>query len=488
LLKDPKSRPTLTNVMEHDWVTDEGSDFLPRWEEIESDDYDNESTDNGLHRVHSQKISGKELRDAITAIKESKPRFEMDLGEGIQVVQQEQDDWGSDSDIEEEANDSESTGTSHSQANLFDFQRAKSGARSKPKSTNDLKFLEEMDNEDSDIEGKKKKLVACVGSKAEWIRVLYSFHLDQNTRHNMEDTVQIQPQLTSGNTNKAFFAGVYDGHGGLLVSSLLSERLHNLVKSSKHFTSNMPQALIESFLETDRKMMHDASNHILEQKRKVDAGTARQGLVRTKGDRNQTQDVTEGYQKAGSTAVVCTIVTTTEKREMTIAWVGDSRAVLSSAGKAVELSQDHKAIRADETARVRAAGGSVDRKGRIDGSLAVSRAFGDLLYKGHDIEELAKMAPVGESRKDDEMLVGGAVIALPDICTLQLMDDDEFVIMATDGLWDVVTNQEAVNFVGNELVRHQDVNLAARNLVNLAKDKESIDNISVVIVYVGEIQ
>jgi len=86
------------------------------------------------------------------------------------------------------------------------------------------------------------------------------------------------------------------------------------------------------------------------------------------------------------------------------------------------------------------------------------------------------------------MLVGGAVIALPDICTLQLMDDDEFVIMATDGLWDVVTNQEAVNFVGNELVRHQDVNLAARNLVNLAKDKESIDNISVVIVYVGEIQ
>ena len=65
-----------------------------------------------------------------------------------------------------------------------------------------------------------------------------------------------------------------------------------------------------------------------------------------------------------------------------VAWVGDSRAVgLMSSGKIRALTEDHKASRPDETKRVRAAGGTVDRKGRLNKVLAVSRGFGDMQQK-----------------------------------------------------------------------------------------------------------
>jgi len=122
--------------------------------------------------------------------------------------------------------------------------------------------------------------------------------------------------------------------------------------------------------------------------------------------------------------------------------VGDSRAVLSAhGGAAVELTRDHKPDDAAERARVEALGGSVDWHGfrddrgepmegtgvwRINGNLAVARAIGD----GHERPFVSAEAE----------------------CTVRsLQEGDEFILLASDGLWDVMTSEEAVAFVHETL-------------------------------------
>ncbi len=88
------------------------------------------------------------------------------------------------------------------------------------------------------------------------------------------------------------------------------------------------------------------------------------------------------------------------------------------------MSEDHKPNRPDERQRIESAGGVVVWAGtwRVGGVLAVSRAFGDRMLKKY-------------------------VVAIPDIKEEALAVHDEFIIMASDGLWDVFENQEAVDFV-----------------------------------------
>jgi serine/threonine protein phosphatase PrpC len=120
-----------------------------------------------------------------------------------------------------------------------------------------------------------------------------------------------------------------------------------------------------------------------------------------------------------------------------IAHVGDSRAVLSSAGgQAIPLSSDHKPNRPDERIRVEAAGGHVVFYSgwRVDGSLNVSRALGDA------------------NLKDESSPLKGRVIALPEISRRVIDDSDEFIIVASDGVWGRLSNQQAIDIVRRELL------------------------------------
>eukprot|EP00899_Mesostigma_viride_P020482 jgi/Mesvir1/28435/Mv15858-RA.2 len=107
-------------------------------------------------------------------------------------------------------------------------------------------------------------------------------------------------------------------------------------------------------------------------------------------------------------------------RQLIVANCGDSRAVLCRSGTAVPLSLDHKPDRADEAARIAAAGGHVlyFNGYRVLGVLAMSRAIGDVSLKPYVIPE-------------------------PEVTVVDREEGDEFLILATDGLWDVVSNQEA---------------------------------------------
>lgn len=134
---------------------------------------------------------------------------------------------------------------------------------------------------------------------------------------------------------------------------------------------------------------------------------------------------------AGCTAV-CAIVS---DNHLVVANAGDSRCVLSRDGKAVALTEDHKPNNEEEFSRIMKAGGFV-ADGRVNGSLNLSRALGDLEYKQ------AQLPP------EEQM-----VTANPEIRTLRLTHDDEFLILACDGIWDVLSNQEAVDFVRAQLLQ-----------------------------------
>ena len=173
----------------------------------------------------------------------------------------------------------------------------------------------------------------------------------------------------------------------------------------------------------------------------------------------------KGLMVSGSTAVSCLLMPGKDPngagRVLYTANIGDSRAVLCRGGQAVRLSYDHKASDPAEQKRIEAAGGFVLRK-RVLGILSVSRSFGD-----HALKKFVPARPYISETPLDSMV--------------------EFVIVACDGVWDVLNDQEAVDFVRSRIdpnaspAEYPDL---AQALVAEALRRGSTDNISCVVVYI----
>ena len=201
--------------------------------------------------------------------------------------------------------------------------------------------------------------------------------------------------------NYAFF-GVFDGHGGHQVAEHASKNLwKNCDLTGPAQIGEIKNALMKGFLKTDKELESFG----------IDA------------------------QMMGSTATVAVI----RGNMLVVANAGDSRAVLCRNGAAIALSQDHKPDRADEKDRIEAADGKVifygvSRVGSPNSAymLAVSRALGDKQLTGKEGNRL--------------------VIPDPEFQEMNpLMQEDEFIILACDGVWDVLSNQQAVDLVRSEL-------------------------------------
>lgn len=113
---------------------------------------------------------------------------------------------------------------------------------------------------------------------------------------------------------------------------------------------------------------------------------------------------------------------------------GDSRTVMSIDGQAKPLSIDHKASDDTEKARIKEAGGLVTF-GRVGGKLSVSRAIGDFRFKGRPDLPPEKQI----------------VIAEPDVTISDRTSADEFILLACDGLWEVKTSDETINWVHSNI-------------------------------------
>lgn len=149
-------------------------------------------------------------------------------------------------------------------------------------------------------------------------------------------------------------------------------------------------------------------------------------------------------------------------RTMLIANAGDCRAVLGKRGRAIELSKDHKPNCTSERLRIENLGWVV-YDGYLNGQLSVARALGDWHMKG------PKGSPCPLS-------------AEPELQELILSEEDEFLILGCDGLWDVMSSQCAVTIVRKELMLHNDPERCSRELVREALKRHTCDNLTVVVV------
>mmetsp|Transcript_64967 Transcript_64967/g.149063 ORF Transcript_64967/g.149063 Transcript_64967/m.149063 type:complete len:381 (+) Transcript_64967:31-1173(+) len=161
----------------------------------------------------------------------------------------------------------------------------------------------------------------------------------------------------------------------------------------------------------------------------------------------------------GCTAVAMCLT----KSDIVVANCGDSRAVLCRGGRAKALTKDHKPNDPVERQRIQAAGGQVQSSNlgkrvqyRINGNLNLSRALGDLDFKKDP------------SLKRHEQMVSGT----PEITKEPLSQEDEFVLMCCDGVWDVKTNQEAVDFCRQRLMKGMRIEKVLEQLLDdcLAED------------------
>jgi protein phosphatase 2C family protein 2/3 len=127
---------------------------------------------------------------------------------------------------------------------------------------------------------------------------------------------------------------------------------------------------------------------------------------------------------------------------------GDSRAVLCQKGKAVPLSVDHKPNDPEEMRRIIAGGGWVEAC-RVNGNLALSRALGDFIFKNNDSLKAEDQIVTGLGFKGPAFLI--VCLALPDIVEVAITDEHEFIILACDGIWDVLSNEQAVAYCRKRL-------------------------------------
>ncbi|PSN40265.1 Protein phosphatase 1L [Blattella germanica] len=173
-------------------------------------------------------------------------------------------------------------------------------------------------------------------------------------------------------------------------------------------------------------------------------------------DRLLVEAAKKSMDVAGTTALIALL----EGSKLVVANVGDSRGVMcDSKGNAIPLSFDHKPQQMRERKRIKEAGGFITFNGvwRVAGILATSRALGDYPLK-------------------DKKLV----IADPDILTFDLADHKPmFLILASDGLWDTFSNEEAVAFIKERL---NEPHYGAKSITLQSYYRGSLDNITVVVI------
>lgn len=218
----------------------------------------------------------------------------------------------------------------------------------------------------------------------------------QGWRINMEDA-HTHILSIQNDKNAAFFA-VYDGHGGSKVAEYAGQRLHERIFSHQSYhNNNIPDAIKKGFLGLDEDMLQD-------------------------------EDMKD--ELAGTTAI-CVII---KDKKIYCGNVGDSRSIASVRGRVQSLSYDHKPNNELETKRILAAGGWVEFN-RVNGNLALSRALGDFVFKKN------------ETKKAEDQIV----TAYPDVDIKDLTSDHEFILLACDGIWDVLSNEEVLEFVRSRI-------------------------------------
>ncbi|WOK96857.1 putative protein phosphatase 2C 27 [Canna indica] len=257
---------------------------------------------------------------------------------------------------------------------------------------------------------------------------------DIGSRPNMEDTHVCIFDLAKKfghhrDENVISFYGVFDGHGGQGAAHFVRDTLPRVIVEDADFPLELEKVVARSFKQTDSQF-------------------AKTCLL-------------QSSLSSGTTALTAMIF----GRSLLVANAGDCRAVLSRLGAALEMSKDHRPCCNRERQRVESLGGYID-DGYLNGQLALTRALGDWHLEG--------MKETGEP--------GGPLSAEPELKMVTLTKEDEFLIIGSDGIWDVFTSQNAIDFARRRLQEHNDAKLCCKELVQEALKRGASDNLTAVMV------
>jgi len=244
--------------------------------------------------------------------------------------------------------------------------------------------------------------------------------------------------------NNIILIGVFDGHGGNKISHYVSKNISKyFIEKNKYNTPSNTQ----KYCNYIKLVYKDITKNLL----------------------NNKYSMTQG-----STSCLCILFKYKDVNYICTSWLGDSRAIArDDFGNVIELSRDHKPNDIKERERIEKLGGKVTKMNgdvyRVNGSLAVSRSFGDFEEKEY-------------------------ISAEPEINITE--NKYTYIVVATDGLWDVMTNKQVINYIDNEMkkgievpkknninngIDKEDGINIAQKLVKLAVERGSTDNITVII-------
>lgn len=244
----------------------------------------------------------------------------------------------------------------------------------------------------------------------------------QGWRDAMEDAVVCLPAMDGVQEDLSLFA-VFDGHGGSEVSAYASEQIIDRVRERLAGDVAPGAALKQTLLdiEGDLRKLNKPCTPFNSVRPAVAYVHPSLGKDRCR------------YDFMGCTAVAALLT----RSSVTVVNVGDSRVLKCRGGKCIPLTRDHKPESPRERRRIEAAGGTVVKMGpcyRVDGMLNLSRALGDFRYKDHDLApEDQKVSPVG------------------DVMTVEIDKDDEFLLVACDGLFELMTWESVCEYVHQRL-------------------------------------
>lgn len=254
------------------------------------------------------------------------------------------------------------------------------------------------------------------------------------------------------------YFGAFDGHGGAQVSEIAAKQLHKNILAQFRQKQVQPAsrdekikaAIKEAFNQTDKEIL------ALSERKKFDT--------------------------SGSTAI-CALLHGNPKLgtalRLVLAHVGDSRAILCRAGQAVQVTEDHKPERLDEKKRIERLGGLVLNVRGAWRIAAPANPRGSNKASRREYQGLSMTRSLGDASFKQPTALSTPE---PEVRVLPITDKDLFLVLATDGITNVLSNQEVVDCAG----RHwDDPEEAAKNIVRTAFQKGSDENLTALVVQFG---
>jgi len=257
----------------------------------------------------------------------------------------------------------------------------------------------------------------------------FGFGAMQGCRHSMEDYHKHLIPFDSQSWNDWSFFAIFDGHAGMGTARYAADHLDKKLldtfdHNNKMSDTQLHSAIKEAFVELDKDVRIVVKDH------------------------------------SGCVCIACLI----SPKEIYLINMGDSRAIIiSNDGQVLAYTEDHKPDDPNEQKRIHEAGGTItkipgDDILRVEGQLATTRVLGDF------------------------SLNKNLVPPIPDIVTYSRKSSAAFIILASDGIWDVMTNEQVASFVSQQISTKTTLENITSQLLDQCLEEESLDNMSVYII------